>query len=129
MMLHELLSRVKKELSNKEVWEKYWESNKLSGYSSGSLMNSLGGLYTSQHRMSYPAGYVCVARAIRELYQFEIDRLPIKAVSFQLVADWEFQPSREDILTVRSFQEIKNHEYLMNVLDLAIRYAKIWIFS
>jgi hypothetical protein len=129
--LADRLIGIRDHLSDKETWEKLWEANRVTGYSSGSLMNDLSGIFVTGGKREYPAAFACVSRAIMDLYGDQIKSFPPKTMGYQGLQemDWEYEPDREHIMNVRVFQEFKNHEWLMNVLDLAIRYAKVWIFS
>jgi hypothetical protein len=130
--LAEHLINVKRHLSDRERWEKNWESNRITGYSSGSLANDIGGIFGAGFKKEYPAAYECLARAISDLYLEELNKLPATTrlgYHTVVVDGWEFQPKKEHIKIVAAFGEIKNHEYLMNVLDLAIRYANLLAFT
>ena len=127
--LAEHLIEIKKHLSSKERWEECWENNKITGYSSGSLSNTLGGLWSPEGRNHYRPAYDCVARAIIFLFG------PIKESRRAIISQGidpeylSYCPKIEDIRTLRAFEERKCHEDLMKVLDLAIRYAKLYVFS
>jgi hypothetical protein len=121
MTLVEHLTKIKEHLSNKERWEEYWENNKVTGYSSGSLANTLGGIWGDKQK--YAAAYDCVSRAINDL-------VPDLILNRKSIAIMDGDPvSLQQYRIVDSFGDIKDHDQLMRVLDLAIRYAKLCAFS
>lgn len=129
MSLVESLTKIKEHLSDKERWETNWENNKITGYSSGSLSNDLGGLWNAGDKYHYRAAYDCVARAIVSIFG------PIKESKRAIIGHGNepeyiaLMPKEEDIRTLRAFEELKCHEDLMRVMDLSIRYAKLYVFS
>jgi len=121
--LVDALINVKTHLSNKKRWERNWEDNKVTGFSSGSLLNTLGGLYNSKDNSLYMAAHDCVAQAIKQLFG------PLKmtkTINF-IVLDNPVPVEYFEI--IEAFHEKKNHEELMQVLDVAIRYANLYVFS
>ena len=123
MTLVEHLIKVREHLSNKERWETNWENNKVTGYASGSLLNTLGGLWDSKNNSNYAAAHDCVARAIKTLF----GQLKPTKTKNHIVIDNPVPASHFEIID--AFQERKHHEDMMQVLDLAIRYAKMYTFS
>ena len=89
--LSEHLNTIKVFLSNKERWERDWDNNRKTGYSSGSLMNELAGIWGAGSKKEYPAAYACVARAIMDLYGEEIKKSQLGTYGYQGLsqADWE----------------------------------------
>lgn len=132
--LVEILIQIKENLSDKVVWERAWEANKLSTTRvENSLRLELANIFRSKEDPKYYSrAYSCVSKAIIDLFEKDLQELPSKTIAWQAgvsLGNWHYAPTREDMMNVRCFEEFKNHENLMKVLDLAIRYAKIWIFS
>ncbi len=123
MTLVEHLIKVREHLSDKERWETNWENNKVTGYTSGSLGGTLGGLWNSHNNSNYVAAHDCVARAIKQLFG------PLK-MSRQIIFLNDDNPvPNSHFEIIHAFEERKCHEDMMQVLDLAIRYAKLYTFS
>lgn len=129
--LDEELFYIKEYLSNKKRWEEYWESNKITGYSSGSLGNTLGGIYNDEGKKHYRSAYDCVARAIITICGDIKESKPVMFGNGHMLDSeyMKFCPNEKDVRTINAFQEYKDHELLMKVLDTAIRYAKVYSFS
>ena len=133
--LAEILIEIKENLSDQVAWQRGWEANKISlAKVHKSLRFELANIYrrNNEDRINYPRAYACVARAIKDLFEKDLQDLPSKTIAWQAgvsLDDWKYAPAREDMMTIRSFEEFKNHENLMKALDLAIRYARVWIFS
>lgn len=115
---------VKGHLSNKERWETNKKNNKITGYSSGSLMNTLGGIWNNQDQRNYVAAYDCVQRAILDL----MPNLDL-AGAIRIIPGDSDPVNIQHYHIVRVFSEHNSHEELMVVLDRAIRYAKLYAFS
>ena len=126
--LVDYLEKLKAHLSDKERWEECFENNKRSGYSSGSLENDIGNLYDGQ-TMNYRVGYDCLARAIIDIHGEDIRNHPTYSSSPRFPEEMVNLPDLDDVRIVNTFGKFKCHENLMKVLDSAIRYAKVYIFS
>jgi hypothetical protein len=125
------LIEIKKHLSDKERWETDWNNNRVSGYTSGSLESDLGGLWNVGYKKDVPAVFYCTARAIHHLYG-NLHYYRYHYVSWDhglKETDSKCCPADNDVRLVKAFGDYNSHESLMKVLDLAIRYAKVYAFS
>jgi len=122
--LVEHLIAIREHLSDKERWEECYDNNKITGYCSGSLGNDLAGVWNAGDNIHYAAAYDCVAKAINNLFG---DCLEAKIYRIDLMTN-DSVPV-EQYTVVRAFGERRCHKDLMKVLDLAVRYAKVYVFT
>lgn len=123
------LDKIKQHLSDKNFWERCYKNNKITGYCSGSLDHDLSYIWSSNGK-HYAAAYDCVARAILDIHGSEIRNTDTYCHHRYARRVGDKFPAHEDHLRiVRAFREYDSHENLMKVLDIAIRYSKIYIFS
>lgn len=117
------LIKVREHLSDRKRWETNWVNNKVTGYTSGSLGGTLAGLWDSKDNSCYVAAHHCVVMAIKQLFgslkmscniTFLNEGNPVPDSHFALI---------------RAFEERQYHSDVMKVLDLAIRYARVYSFS
>jgi hypothetical protein len=121
--LVEHLIYVRDHLSDKERYQTNWINNKVTGYTSGSLGGTLAGIWNSKNNSNYVAAHHCVAMAIEHLYG-----------SLQMIRKVTFMNEGNPVpdshfAIIHALEERKYHSHVMKVLDLAIRYAKLYAFS
>jgi len=114
---------VREHLSDKERWETNWVNNKATGYTSGSLGGTLAGLWDSKNNSTYVAAHHCVVMAITHLFGSLKMSRPVTFVN-----EGNPVPNLHFAL-IRAFEERQYHSDVMKVLDLAIRYARLYSFS
>lgn len=126
------LTNIKKSLSDRVTWELQRESP---GYGTYNLQNELVGLwccYQGEEKRDYVMAYDCVARsAINLLGDKLIQSMQYTNIKLSSHQDDDdpFCPKYSDIIAVHAFEKLCTHQQLMSVLDEAISYAKIYIFS
>lgn len=117
------LIKVREHLSDRKRWETNWVNNKVTGYTSGSLGGTLAGLWNSENNSIYVAAHHCVVMAIKHLFgSLQMSRRVTFMNEGNPVPDSHFA-------LIRAFEERQYHSDVMKVLDLAIRYAKLYSFS
>lgn len=117
--------KIKNHLSNKETWEKFHDISE-AGFNLG---NDLAGLWCCGHKKYYPAAYACVAKAALDFHKDAIYQSETWQKMTFAKSESEYPPDDMDVRTVWSLEKVCTHEQLMRVLDQAIRYANLWIFS
>jgi len=126
------LIEIKNHLSDKERWEELWESNRITGYSSGSLENSLAGIWCTSYgtdKAAYPAAYACVGRAILKICGSDIiSSKEYNEQKYHYDDTDAYRANESDLRLVHAFSYKKDHELLMQILDLSIKYASRLIF-
>lgn len=126
------LIEIRNHLSDKERWLEMWESNRITGYSSGSLGNSLAGIWCTSYgtdKVAYPSAYACVGRAILKICGSDL--LYSKEYNEQKISYDDADPYRankSDLRLVHAFSYKKDHELLMQILDLSIQYASRFVY-
>ena len=127
--LTEHIVDIKNHLSDKLMWEECHANNKVTGYCSGDLDNDLAYIWSS-YGPHYVAAYDCVARAILDVHGPEIRETPTYALHRYVSRDdSKFHADEDHLRIVRAFRDFDSHENLMKVLDIAIRYSKLYIFT
>jgi len=123
------LIAIKDHLSYKDYWEECHKNNKVTGYSSGSIDNDLAYIW-SCNGYHYVAAYDCIARAVLDIHGEEI-RCAYAYANYRYAKrdDEKFYPNEDHLRIVRAFREYDSHENLMKVLDIAIRYSKLYAFT
>jgi hypothetical protein len=123
---------IQKHLSDKERWEELWESNRITGYSSGSLSNDLAGIWCTSKgtdKAAYPAAYACVGKAIIDICGTSIRNTKAYSRNNYVSQDDDpYPPDENDLRLVDALADIKDHALLMQILDLSIRYANLLVF-
>lgn len=126
--LTEHLVDIKNHLSDKNRWEEDHKNNKVTGYCSGDLDNDIAYIWSS-YGPHYVAAYDCIARAIIDVHGTEIRDTPTYALHSYVNCDGAtFQADEDHLRIVRAFRKYDSHENLMKVLDIAIRYSKLYVF-
>ena len=121
---------IKKDLSDKERWDKYHDHSDCSY----NLMNEIAALWccaSGDEKRYYPPAYKCIARAALDYCEKEIKahKLYVKGHMSNHDLDDPYPANVEDIRIVWAFEKICTHEQLMEVLDRAMRYANLSVFS
>lgn len=123
------LIEIRKFLSDKDRWEECWENNRITGYCSGSLGNSLEGIWCTSYgigKAAYPQAYACVGKAILHICG-DVIRNDINYKLKYSLQDFEYPAKEDDCRLVDALNKRKDHALLMQVLDLAIIYADIYL--
>lgn len=127
--LTEHLVDIKNHLSDKDRWEEDHKNNKVTGYLSGDLDNDIAYIWSS-NGSHYVAAYDCIARAILEVHGPEIrDTAAYARHRYANLKEAKFRADEVHLRIVRAFREYDSHENLMKVLDIAIRFSKLYIFT
>ena len=116
------LETIKENLSKKCTWEIDW-NNKVTHYFNGSLINELS-TYYSLNADNYKAAFACVAKAILISYRSKLkDLVP----PLHPLINYPNYPDAEDVRVVAAFHG--NYNDIIKILELAIRFAKVYSFS